>query len=145
MKTRHVSKFVDVFQRTCSYLLDTWKNKYQVHITSLSLHCAIYWHNHVYIFAGQGSSLLLKMLNCTFIIALFATLCHILYFDAAKFSIKLFSFVYILLFYVVRQWNEYEIVTETRAIKTTPALPSKMLICIKILVIEPSSDEIKYT
>ncbi len=47
---------------------------------------------------------------------------------------------------VVRQRNEYEIVTETQPIKTTePALPSKMLICTKILIIEPSSDEIKYT
>ncbi len=42
---------------------------------------------------------------------------HILYFDAAKFSIKLFSFVYFTVS-VVRQQNEYEIVTETRPIKT---------------------------
>ncbi len=41
---------------------------------------------------------------------LFASLCHILYFDVAKFSIKQFSFIY---FTVVRQWDEYEIVTET--------------------------------
>ncbi len=42
---------------------------------------------------------------------------HILYFDAAKFSIKLFSFIYFTVS-VVRQQNEYEIVTETRPIKT---------------------------
>jgi len=37
----------------------------------------------------------------------------IAYFVAAKFSIKLFSVS------VVRQWDEYEIVIETRPIKTT--------------------------
>ncbi len=63
MKNRHVSKVIDVFQRTCSCLLDTWKKKHQVPITSLSLHWAIYWHKPVYIFAGQGCSLLLNMLN----------------------------------------------------------------------------------
>ncbi len=56
MKSRHVSKVIDVFQRTCSCLLDSWKNKYQVHITSLSVHWLIYWHKPVYISAGQGSS-----------------------------------------------------------------------------------------
>ncbi len=40
------------------------------------------------------------------------------YFDAAKFSIKLFSFKYFIVS-VVRQPDEYEIVTETRLIKTT--------------------------
>ncbi len=49
---------------------------------------------------------------------LFASMCHILYFDAAKFSIQLFSLIYFTVT-VVRQWNEYEIVTETRHIKTT--------------------------
>ncbi len=42
---------------------------------------------------------------------------HILYFDAAKLSIKLFSLIYFTVS-VVRQRNEYEIVTETRPIKT---------------------------
>ncbi len=37
---------------------------------------------------------------------------HTVYFDAAKFSIKLFSFIYFTVS-VVRQQNEYEIVTET--------------------------------
>ncbi len=43
---------------------------------------------------------------------------HILYFDAAKFSIKQFSFIYFTVS-VVRQRNEYEKVIETRAFKTT--------------------------
>ncbi len=43
---------------------------------------------------------------------------HILYFDAVKFSIKLFSFIYFNV-YVVRQQNEYEKVIDTRPIKTT--------------------------
>ncbi len=41
----------------------------------------------------------------------------LLYFDAAKFSIKLFSLAYFTVS-VVRQRNEYEIVTEKRPIKT---------------------------
>ncbi len=49
---------------------------------------------------------------------LFASLYHILYFDADKFSIKLFSLVYFSVS-IVRQRNEYEIVIETRPIKTT--------------------------
>ncbi len=58
--------------------------------------------------------------KCTYylLLHLFASLCHILYFDAAKFSIKLFSLVYFSVS-VVRQRDEYEIVTETRSIKTT--------------------------
>ncbi len=39
-------------------------------------------------------------------------------FDAAKFSIKQFSFIYFIVS-VVRQQNEYEKVIETRPIKTT--------------------------
>ncbi len=59
----------------------------------------------------------------------FPIFAHILYFDEAKFSIKLVYFTVS----VVRQRNEYEIVTETRPIKTRVhnQLPSKMLICTK--------------
>ncbi len=56
--------------------------------------------------------------KCTFIITSVCLCAHILYFDAAKFSVKLFSLVYLTVS-VVREWNEYEIVTETRPIKTT--------------------------
>ncbi len=58
--------------------------------------------------------------KCKFIIYYYICLplCHILHFDAAKFSIKLFSLIYFTVS-VVRQRNEYEIVTETRPIKTT--------------------------
>ncbi len=45
----------------------------------------------------------------------FPIFAHILYFDEAKFSIKLVYFTVS----VVRQRNEYEIVTEMRPIKTT--------------------------
>ncbi len=82
--------------------------------------------------------------KCTFFIYnlllhLFASLRRIMYFDVAKFSIKLFSFVYFSVS-VVRQRDEYKIVTETRPIKTTyPALPSKMLICTKILIYNRAS------
>ncbi len=53
--------------------------------------------------------------KCTFIIyyyICFPLCAHILYFDAAKFSIKLFSLVYFTVS-VVRQRDDYEIVTET--------------------------------
>ncbi len=64
------------------------EQKYQVPITSLSLHWAIYLHNpvylftfsheniYIYIFAGQGSSLLLNMQNIhLFFIIAFVYLC----------------------------------------------------------------------
>ncbi len=47
---------------------------------------------------------------------------HILYFDAAKFSIKQFSFIYLTVS-VFRQLNEYEKVIETRSIKTINSSP----------------------
>ncbi len=62
---------------------------------------------------------------------LLASLCPhtVAYFDAAKFSIKQFSFIYFSVS-VVRQWDEYEIVNETRPIKTKQ-LSFQMLICLK--------------
>ncbi len=48
----------------------------------------------------------------------FSLCAHILYFDAAKFSIKQFSIIYFTVS-VVRQRKEYEKVIETRPIKTT--------------------------
>ncbi len=71
-------------------------------------------------FCTQGSSSS-ENAKCTFIIyyyICFPLCAHILYFDEAKFSIKLFSLVYFTVS-VVRQRNEYEIETETRPIKTT--------------------------
>ncbi len=71
-------------------------------------------------FCTQGSSSS-ENAKCTFIIyyyICFPLCAHILYFDEAKFSIKLFSLVYFTVS-VVRQRNEYEIVTETLPIKTT--------------------------
>ncbi len=85
-----------------------------------------------------------KMYIYYLLLHLFPSLCPHTVFDAAKFSIKL---VYLTVS-VVRQRNEYEIVTETQLIKTRVhnQLPSKMLICTKkIMIIAPSSDEIKYT
>ncbi len=114
------SKRIYFVQRTCSCLLDTWKKKCQVPITSVSLHWAIYSHDPVYIFAWQGSSSS-EHAKCAYIIYYYIcfTLCaHVLYFDAGKFLIKLFSLIHFTVS-VVRQQNEYEIVTETRSIKTT--------------------------
>ncbi len=70
-------------------------------------------------FCTQGSSSS-ENAKCTFIIYYYICLplcAHILYFDEAIFSIKLFSLVYFTVS-VVRQRNEYEIVTETQPNKT---------------------------
>ncbi len=113
----YVSKVIDVFQRTCSCLLDMKKINTRFPLL-LSLLWAIYLHKPVYIFAHRAA-LLLKMQNVhlLFIITFVSLSTHILYFDEAKFSIKRFSLVYFTVS-VVRQRNEYEIVTETRPIKT---------------------------
>ncbi len=118
MKTRHVSKVIDVFQRACSCILDTWKKKHKVLITSLSLHWAIYWHKPVYISEGQGSSSS-EHAKCTFIIYYYICLplcAHILYFNAAKFSIKQFSLIYLTVS-VDRQRDDYETEIEMWPIK----------------------------
>ncbi len=62
----------------------------------------------------------------------------ILYFNADKFSIKLFYFIYFTVSFV-SQWDKYEILTEMQPFKNSlPALPSKIY-----HFIEPLSDEIK--
>ncbi len=60
------------------------------------------------------------MLNVHLLLNLFASLYPhtVAYFNAATFSIKLFSLIYFIVS-VVRQRDEYVIVTETRPIKTT--------------------------
>ncbi len=45
--------------------------------------------------------------NIYYLLHLFTSLCHILYLDAAKFSINQFSLLYLTVF-VVRQQEEYE-------------------------------------
>ncbi len=54
----------------------------------------------------------MQNVHLLFILVCFPLCAHILYFDEAIFSIKLFSLVYLTVS-VVRQRNEYEIVTET--------------------------------
>ncbi len=96
------------------------KKKHQVPITSLSLHWAIYLPKPVYIVAWPGNSSSEKE-KCIVIIYYkknVASLCHILYFDVAKLSIKQFLLVYFSIS-IVRKRNEYEIVTETWTNKTT--------------------------
>ncbi len=71
-------------------------------------------------FCTQGSSSS-EHAKCIYIIyyyICFPLCAHMLYFDEAKFSIKLFSLVYFTVS-VVRQQNEYEMVTETQPIKIT--------------------------
>ncbi len=89
------------------------KNKFQVPITSFFALSNLLTQTCLH-FCTQGSSSY-ENAKYTFIIyyyICFPIFAHILYFDAAKFSIKLFSLVYFTVS-VVRQRNEYEIVTET--------------------------------
>ncbi len=122
----HVSKVIDVFQRTCSCLLDTWKKNIEIQVpisffvlSNLLTQTCLYFHT-----TGQLTSSEHAICRLHVLLHLFVSLCNILYFDAAQFSLKRFSlssFHYILTVSVVRQQNEYEIVTETRPIKTTGA------------------------
>ncbi len=84
------------------------KKKHQVPNTSLSLHWAIYLHKLVYIFLQDRAAQ--NMQKCIAYIIYYCTcfpLCaHLLYLDAAKFSINLFSLIYFNV-YVVRQRDEY--------------------------------------
>ncbi len=118
MKSRYVSKIIDVFQRTHS-CLEEMKRKKRTEISShyFSFFALSNYLTPVYISTRQGSSST-EQDKCIFIIYYYICLllcAHILYFDAAKFSIKLFSLVYVSVS-VVRQRDEYEIVTETRPI-----------------------------
>ncbi len=111
MKSRHVSKVIDVFQRACSCLLDMKKEIPGSHYFSFSALSNLLTQTCLH-FCTQGSSSS-ENAKCTFIIyyyICFPIFAHILlYLDEAKFSIKLVYFTVS----VVRQWNEYEIVTET--------------------------------
>ncbi len=56
------------------------KNKYQVPITSLSFHGAIYWHKPVYIFSHKAAHFFWTCKMCIYylLLHLFPSLCHIL-------------------------------------------------------------------
>ncbi len=117
MKTRHVS--CTMLSKTLFMSIRHMKKKYQVPITSFFALSNLLTQPCLHL-CTQGSSSS-EHEKCTFIIyyyICFPLCAHILYFDAAKFSIKLFSLVYFTVS-VVRQRNEYEIMTETRPIKTT--------------------------
>ncbi len=74
---------------------------------------------NLFTFSHYRTVLLLNMqhIHLLFIITFVCfSVPHIVaYCDAAKFSIKLFSFIYFTVS-VVRQWDKYEIMTETRSI-----------------------------
>ncbi len=99
MKSRHVSKVIDVFQRTCSCLLDTWKKKEHRNTRFLSLLFLCteqFTDTNLFSFSQDRAALLLNMQNVhLFFIITFVCISgpHTV-FDAAKFSIKLFSLVY---------------------------------------------------
>ncbi len=90
MKTRHVSKVIDVFQRTCSCLLDAWKKKYKVPITLSNLLTQTCSH-----FCMTEQLTCSEHAKCTypilFVIAFVCLSCaHILYLMADKFTSRRF-------------------------------------------------------
>ncbi len=115
----YVSKVIDVFQRTCWCLLDMWKKKITRFPLLLFLCTEQFTDTNLFICLQDRAALLLNMLNVHLLCIRFGCLCaHVLYFDANKFSIKQFSLIYFTVS-VVRQQNEYEIVTETWLIYIT--------------------------
>ncbi len=77
-----------------------------------------YLHKPVYCRTGQLRTCKMYIAYIIHYCICFPLCAHILFFDAAKISIKLFSFIYLTVT-VVRQWDEYEIVIETWPIKTS--------------------------
>ncbi len=122
MKTRHVSKVIDVFQRTCSCLFDAWKKEIPgSHYFSFFALINLLTNLFTFLQDSAAHFFWTCKMHIAYIIYYYICLshcAHILYFDAAKFSIKLFSFIYLTVS-VVSQRDEYEIVTETQPIKTT--------------------------
>ncbi len=115
MKTRHVSKVIDVFQRTCSFLLDTLKKETpgQHPFSFFALSNLLTKTCLLICRTGQlTSSEHAKWTYIIYYYICFPLCAHILYFDAAKFSIKQFSLIYFTVSFV-RQWDEYEKVIET--------------------------------
>ncbi len=108
-----------VFQRTCSCLLDTWKRNTRFPFL-LFLCTEQFTYTNLFTFLHTGQFTSSEHAKCTYIIyccICFLLCAHILYFHAAKFSIKLFSLIYLTIS-VVRQRNEYGKVIETRPSKT---------------------------
>ncbi len=106
MKTRHVSKVIDVFKRTCSCLLDMKKEIPGSHYFFLCTEQ--FTDTNLFTFLQDRAAVQnVHVLSIIRFVCL--SLCaHIglLYFDAAKFSIKLFSLIYFTVS-VVRQREEY--------------------------------------
>ncbi len=91
MKSRHVLKVIDVFQRTCSCLVEK-KKKTETpgsHYVSFSALRNLLTQTCLHFCStGQLASSEHGKMYSYLLLHLFASLCHILYFDAAKFSIK---------------------------------------------------------
>ncbi len=101
MKTRHFSKVIDVFQRACSCLLDSWKRNTRFPL--LLFLCTEQFtdtNKPVYIFLQDKPAHFFWTCKMYIAYIVYYYIClplcaHILYFDAAKFSKK---YLYILLF-----------------------------------------------
>ncbi len=115
LNLREWEKVIDVFQRTCSCLLDTWKKELRNTGFLLLLFLCMEQFTDTNLFTFLQDRAAHFFWTCTMyiyylLLHLFPSLCRILYFDAANFSIKLFSLIYFTVS-VVRQREENEIVT----------------------------------
>ncbi len=116
----YVSKVIDVFQRTYSCLLDTLKRNTRFPLL-LFLCTEQFTYTNLFTFfcrTGQLRTCKIYIAYVIYYCICFPLCAHILYFDSPKFSIQLFSLIYFTVSFV-RQRDEYEIVIETRPIKTS--------------------------
>ncbi len=100
MKTRNVSKVIDFFQNNLFMSIRHEKTNIELGSYYFYFFALSNLLTPVYIFVQQGSSLLLNKQNVhlLFTITFVRLRAQILYVDATKFSIKLFSFIYIFCF-----------------------------------------------
>ncbi len=102
MKTRHFSKVIYVFQRSCSCLLDTWNKKVPLR---LFLCTEQFTYTNLFTFLQDRAAHFFWTCKMYIAYIVYYYIClplcsHILYFDAAKFSIKfidIFNFLKFLL------------------------------------------------
>ncbi len=123
MKTRHVSKVINVFQRTCSCLFRHMKKRNTRFPLILFLCTEQFTDSNLFTFLQDRVAHFFWTCKMYIAYIVYYYIClplcaHILYFDGAKFSMKQFSLI-CFTFSVVRQRNEYEKVIKTRPIKTT--------------------------
>ncbi len=148
MKSRHVSKVIDVFSKNLFMSIRHMKKKnieipgsYYFSFFALSnLQTCLHFRR-----TGRLFFWTCQMYIYYLLLHLFAALCHILYFDAAKFSIKLFSLVYFFLFLLsdnrmnMKKWLK----RDPLRLHNQLSLPRCQSAQKSWFIIQPSYDKIK--